>query len=67
MSAAALGSSAVVSASLNSRMPNFAPSADAAVNDTRSDEDTRAWLGALADQQDPSGVFRVGQVVRAAR
>ena len=31
------------------------------------DEDTRHWLAALADQYDPAGVLRVGQVVRRSR
>lgn len=30
------------------------------------DDDTRAWLSALADRHDPEGVLRVGQVVRIA-
>jgi hypothetical protein len=45
-------------------LPNFAPSADPAVNARCYDEDTRHWLGALADRHDPAGVLRVGQVVR---
>jgi FAD/FMN-containing dehydrogenase len=47
------------------KLPNFAPSADPAEIALAYDEDTVAWLGALADQHDPDGVLRVGQVVRA--
>jgi hypothetical protein len=47
------------------KLPNFAPSADPAEIALAYDEDTRAWLGALADQHDPDGVLDVGQVVRA--
>ena len=45
-------------------MPNFAPSADPARAARVYDEDTRHWLGSLADQFDPDGVLRTGQVVR---
>jgi FAD binding domain len=45
-------------------LPNFAPSADPAAIARGYDEDTLAWLGALAEQHDPAGVLRVGQVVR---
>jgi FAD/FMN-containing dehydrogenase len=45
-------------------LPNFAPSADPELNARAYDEDTVAWLGALADRLDPAGVLRVGQVVR---
>lgn len=45
-------------------MPNFAPSDDPARMVRVYDEDTREWLAALADQYDPQGVFRTGQVVR---
>lgn len=48
------------------RMPNFAPSADPAVNDRCYDAPTREHLWTLADQHDPRGVLRVGQVVRRA-
>jgi UDP-N-acetylenolpyruvoylglucosamine reductase len=47
------------------KLPNFAPSADPAEIALAYDEDTRAWLGALAAQNDPDGVLDVGQVVRA--
>ncbi|MBY6675447.1 FAD-binding oxidoreductase [Rhodococcus sp. BP-332] len=45
-------------------LPNFAASDDPAHLARVYDEDTRAWLGALAEQHDPAGIFRVGQVVR---
>lgn len=46
------------------RLPNFG--ASTSPDDIRRcyDDDTVAWLSALADQLDPHGVFRVGQVVR---
>jgi hypothetical protein len=47
------------------KLPNFGPSADPAEIAMAYDEDTRAWLGALAAQHDPDGVLDVGQVVRA--
>jgi hypothetical protein len=47
------------------KLPNFAPSSDPAEIALAYDEDTVAWLGALADQHDPDRVLRVGQVVRA--
>jgi hypothetical protein len=47
------------------KLPNFAPSADPAEIALAYDEDTRAWLGALADQHDPDRVLAVGQVVRS--
>ncbi|WP_018178981.1 FAD-binding oxidoreductase [Jongsikchunia kroppenstedtii] len=46
------------------RMPNFVSSADPAVIRTCYDDDTVAWLAALARQHDPRGVLAVGQVVR---
>ncbi len=46
-------------------LPNFSPSADPAAIARAYDEDTVAWLGALAEQHDPDGVLRIGQVVRA--
>lgn len=45
-------------------LPNFAASADPVRNARCYDEDTRHWLGALADRLDPAGVLRIGQVVR---
>lgn len=50
--------------STGGKLPNFGPSSDPAEIAMAYDEDTRAWLGALADQHDPDGVLRVGQVVR---
>ncbi|WOC13459.1 FAD-binding oxidoreductase [Gordonia sp. MP11Mi] len=46
------------------RLANFAASSDPAVIASCYDEDTRAWLAALARQHDPAGVLAVGQVVR---
>ncbi len=46
-------------------LPNFAPGSDPARLTRCYDEDTLIWLSALADQHDPAGVLRVGQVVRA--
>ncbi|MEP9416713.1 FAD-binding protein [Gordonia sp. VNQ95] len=45
-------------------MPNFATTTDAAYIRRCYDEDTAAWLSALAAQHDPRGVLHVGQVVR---
>lgn len=45
-------------------LPNFAASADPAHIRRCYDEDTIAWLSALAAQHDPRGVLHVGQVVR---
>ncbi|AFA74060.1 mitomycin radical oxidase McrA [Gordonia polyisoprenivorans VH2] len=45
-------------------LPNFAASADAVRIRRCYDEDTFAWLAALAAQHDPHGVLHVGQVVR---
>jgi hypothetical protein len=42
-------------------LPNFASHASRI---QCYDEDTRHWLSALADEHDPAGVLRVGQVVR---
>jgi FAD/FMN-containing dehydrogenase len=47
-------------------LPNFGPSADPAAIARAYDEGTVAWLGALAEQHDPAGVLRIGQVVRTA-
>lgn len=47
------------------QLPNFSPGSDPAWLARCYDEDTLAWLSALADQHDPAGVLRVGQVVRA--
>ena len=45
--------------------PNFAASGRIPARMARSyDEDTLAWLGALAEQYDPAGVLRVGPVAR---
>lgn len=49
------------------QLPNFGASADAARIARCYDEDTRHWLAALAEQYDPAGVLRVGQVVRHTR
>lgn len=46
-------------------LPNFVASDDPARVRASYDEDTAAWLAALADRLDPHGVFRVGQVVRS--
>ncbi|MDH6196651.1 hypothetical protein M2272_003304 [Mycobacterium frederiksbergense] len=48
------------------QLANFAPSEDAGRAARVYDEDTRHWLGALAERHDPAGVFRCGQVVRFA-
>jgi FAD/FMN-containing dehydrogenase len=45
-------------------LPNFAASADPATVARCYDEDARHWLAALAEQYDPAGVLRIGQVVR---
>jgi hypothetical protein len=47
-------------------LPNFAPGSDAARLGRCYDDDTLVWLGALAEQHDPKGLLRVGQVVRSA-
>ena len=52
--------------STGGRMPNFSATDDPAVLARCYDEDTRVWLGALAERHDPAGVLRVGQVVRGA-
>jgi len=46
------------------RLPNFVSSADPAIIRSCYDDDTVAWLAALARQLDPRGVLAVGQVVR---
>ena len=46
-------------------LPNFVATDDPANLHKCYDEDTAAWLAALADQFDPQGVLRVGQVVRS--
>lgn len=48
-----------------SKLPNFATSVDPAVLAVSYDEPALSRLGALADEHDPAGVLRVGQVVRA--
>jgi len=45
-------------------LPNFTASADPEVLRRRYDEPTLTSLSTLGDRYDPSGVFRVGQVVR---
>ncbi len=45
-------------------LPNFAPSADPARNARCYDDRTRTRLSQLAEQNDPDGVLRVGQVIR---
>ncbi|MEH3055373.1 MAG: FAD-binding oxidoreductase [Patulibacter minatonensis] len=47
-------------------LPNFTTTDDPERLARCYDDDTRHWLGALADQHDPAGVLRVGQVVRTA-
>ena len=46
-------------------LPNFAPGTGPARLARCYDEDTLVWLGALAEQHDPHGLLRVGQVVRS--
>jgi FAD/FMN-containing dehydrogenase len=53
--------------STGGQLPNFGASADPERIARYYDEDTRHWLAALADQHDPAGVLRVGQVMRHAR
>lgn len=55
---------AMTSWATGGRMPNFVSSADPAVIRSCYDDDTVAWLAALARQLDPRGVLAVGQVVR---
>ena len=50
--------------STGTSLPNFNASADPAMIRTCYDEDTHAWLGALAARLDPRGVLHTGQVVR---
>ncbi|MFT3900539.1 MAG: FAD-binding oxidoreductase [Gordonia sp. (in: high G+C Gram-positive bacteria)] len=45
-------------------LPNFVATDDRARIRDCYDDDTAAWLSALADQLDPKGVYRVGQVMR---
>ncbi|MFG1784762.1 FAD-binding oxidoreductase [Rhodococcus oryzae] len=45
-------------------LPNFAASADPERIARSYDEDTVHWLSALANEHDPRGVLRIGQVVR---
>ncbi|UEA58464.1 FAD-binding oxidoreductase [Gordonia otitidis] len=46
------------------RLPNFTASADPRTVRSCYDEETAAWLAALARQHDPCGALAVGQVVR---
>ncbi|WP_030172779.1 MULTISPECIES: FAD-binding oxidoreductase [Actinomycetes] len=46
-------------------LPNFAPGAGPDRLARCYDEDTLMWLGALAEQHDPHGLLRIGQVVRS--
>lgn len=55
---------ALTSWTTGTALPNFSTSADPARIARCYDEDTRHWLSALADEHDPHGVLRVGQVVR---
>ena len=50
--------------STGTSLANFNASADPAVIRTCYDEDTYAWLAALAARLDPRGVLHTGQVVR---
>ncbi|MDQ8045941.1 MAG: FAD-binding oxidoreductase [Solirubrobacteraceae bacterium] len=45
-------------------LPNFTATDDPARLARCYDDNARHWLGALADQHDPAGVLRVGQVIR---
>ncbi|SED77266.1 FAD/FMN-containing dehydrogenase [Gordonia malaquae] len=56
--------SALAPFSDGARLPNFTASSDPAVIARCYNDDTRAWLGALARQYDPADVLAVGQVVR---
>jgi hypothetical protein len=47
-------------------LANFAPSSDPERVALSYDEETLRRLGALAEQYDPTGVLRIGQVVRGA-
>lgn len=46
------------------RLPNFSASSDRQVIAQCYDDDTAAWLAALAQRYDPAGTLAVGQVVR---
>jgi hypothetical protein len=46
------------------RLPNFGVSDDPEKIADCYDPETLRWLGTLAEQYDPAGVLRVGQVVR---
>ncbi|MGV9825187.1 FAD-binding oxidoreductase [Gordonia sp. NPDC003429] len=46
------------------RLPNFTAGTDPATIRSCYDDDTAAWLSALAQQYDPAGVLRAGQVMR---
>ncbi|MBO9531705.1 MAG: FAD-binding oxidoreductase [Solirubrobacteraceae bacterium] len=48
-------------------LPNFTATDDPERLSRSYDDDTRHWLGALADQHDPHGVLRTGQVIRGTR
>lgn len=51
--------------STGATLPNFVASDDPACIRGCYDDDTAAWLAALADQFDPKGVLRVGPVMRS--
>ena len=51
--------------STGATLPNFVASDDPARIRRCYDDDTAAWLAALADQFDPKGVLRVGPVMRS--
>ncbi|GGF14407.1 FAD-binding oxidoreductase [Williamsia phyllosphaerae] len=53
--------------STGGEFPNFSPAADPDSLARCYDEETRAWLAALAEEHDPNGVLRVGHVVRTPR
>ena len=50
--------------STGTSLPNFTPSGDPDMIRRCYDEDTYAWLAALAARLDPRGVLHTGQVVR---
>ncbi|MFT4201518.1 FAD-binding oxidoreductase, partial [Gordonia sp. (in: high G+C Gram-positive bacteria)] len=65
--AAAVGATleALAPALTGGTLPNFVASDDPGRIRSGYDDDTVAWLAALADRLDPHGVYRVGQVVRS--